>query len=118
MTRKQLDSKFKSKTLRQILHILPHRLIVYFASQCAKDAMSKTKAKNQDPRSLTAIDVAERFGNGEDFTPEHLKKTWDDANAADAARAANAASEEHYKPLLLDLIDKRLTKVEKLLIFN
>jgi len=101
-----------------------------------------SKVKDPDPRSLAAIDIAERFGNGEDFSQEVLKKTCDDAyTAANAAYASyatgaaysataaysaasatyaatNAAASDDYKPLLLDLINKRLTKAERVLIFG
>ena len=140
-------------------HDFPHRFYAYFASQCAKDVLSKSK--NVDPRSKTAVDVAERFGNGEDFTQEYLKEVKDAANAASAAaasvyaasyayyaadaasyaadaasahsaaysaahaaRAARAASAHyaaanaHYKPLLLSLIQTRLTEFERVMIFT
>ena len=52
-----------------------------------------------DPRSITALDVAERYANGE-ATDEELAAAWDAARAAgaaaraawDAARAAGAAA--------------------------
>ena len=144
-------------------HDFPHRFYAYFASQCAKDVLSKSK--NVDPRSKLAVDVAERFGNGEDFTQEYLKEVKDAANAASAAaasvyaasyasyaasaasyaadaasahsaaysaanaaahaaRAARAASAHyaaanaHYKPLLLSLIQTRLTEFERVMIFT
>jgi hypothetical protein len=154
----------KNKTIHQILssYDLPHRFLAYFASQCTKDAISKVK--DPDPRSLAAISMAEAFGNGEDFSQEHMEKIYDDAYtaasaayatyasaasaavhaaaapaasvfyASDAAAAhsasyatyaasasaaaVHAASAAYYKPLLLDLINKRLTKVERVLIFN
>jgi len=151
----------KKLTIRQILekYEFPHRFLVYFASQCAKDAQQYNK--KPDPRALKAIEIAERFGNGEEFTPGFLKEIADSAyaaayaaanaatyaaayaaanaayaaaNAADAriyaadARiyAANAAdariyaadAQYKYKQLLIDLIDSRLTQLEKLLIFN
>ena len=138
-----------SLSLDQILktYDLPHRLLVYFSSQCAKDALSRIK--DPDPRSVLAVDVAERFGNGEDFSQEYLHKVYDDAYAAtatsayyaaatsaayaaayaaadDASAAANAAyyasatsaTTSHYKDLLLKLIDERLTSLEKLLILG
>ena len=150
--------RYKTLTTDQILksYELPHRLLVYFASQVAKDALSRVKSP--DERSLHAIDVAERFGNGESFTEEELKEVCEAAHAAYAAAkaahvaayaaanaahaaayaayaayavnaaayAANAASnaaasaraKDNYKSLLLELIEKRLTKVEKLLILD
>jgi hypothetical protein len=84
---------------------LPKRLVVYFFSQVAKDLLKTEKAK-QDPRTLKAIDIAERYGNGEDFTSEELKKVADDAYtaytyaytaaAADATYASYAASYATY----------------------
>jgi hypothetical protein len=53
----------------------------------------------KDPRSKLAVEVAERFGLGEEFTPEYLIKVRDDADAVyaaayatDAAAAAAAAA--------------------------
>jgi len=155
--------KFKlEETFSDIIkkYEFPHRFLVYFASQCAKDAQQYNN-KKPDPRALKAIEIAERFGNGEEFTPGFLKEIADSAyaaayaaanaatyaaayaaanaayaaaNAADAriyaadARiyAANAAdariyaadAQYKYKQLLIDLIDSRLTQLEKLLIFN
>ena len=134
----------RNLTTDQILksYELPHRFCVYFASQVAKDALSRVKSP--DERSLHAIDVAERFGNGESFTEEELKEVCAAAHAAyaaakaayvavDAAYAVNAAAyaanaasnaaasaraKDNYKSLLLELIEKRLTKVEKLLILD
>ena len=85
--------KLQNITLNQILktYDLPHRLLVYFSSQCAKDALSRIK--DPDPRSSLAVDVAERFGNGEDFSQEYLHKVYDDAYAAtSAAYAASSAA--------------------------
>jgi len=107
---------FEHLSIQQILqkYEFPHRFLVYFASQCAKDAQQYNK--KPDPRSLKAIEIAERFGNGEEFTQEFLKET---ANSANAARAADyAAAQEKYKQLLIDLIDSRLTQLERLLIFG
>jgi hypothetical protein len=123
-------------------HDFPHRFYAYFAAQCAKGALSKVK--NVDPRSKTAVDVAERFGNGEDFTQEYLQEVVDTAysaafyaahsahaahsaaySAAHAAYAAHyaaaasaAAAYAHYKPLLLSLIRTRLTEFERIMILN
>jgi hypothetical protein len=128
-------------------HDFPHRFYAYFASQCAKDALSKDK--NVDPRSKLAVDVAERFGNGEDFTQAYLQEVVADAAvqaaayaayaaanaayaaayAANSASAANAAANAaayaaatyaaaHYKPLLLSLIQTRLTEFERIMIFG
>jgi hypothetical protein len=119
-------------------HDFPHRFYVYFASQCAKDALFKVK--DVDPRSKLAVDVAERFGNGEDFTQAYLKEVADAAaNAAhyaaysaayaadsatyataahSAARAAYSAANAHYKPLLLSLIQTRLTEFERVMILG
>ena len=150
--------RYKTLTTDQILksYELPHRLLVYFASQVAKDALSRVKSP--DERSLHAIDVAERFGNGESFTEEELKEVcaaahaayaaakaahvaaYAAANAAHAAAyaayaayavnaaayAANAASnaaasaraKDNYKSLLLELIETRLSKLERLLILG
>ncbi len=165
--------KLSSLSLESILedYEFPHRFLVYFASQCAKDAQGLSK-KTPDPRTLTAIDVAERFGNGEEFTPEYLDRVRDDARAAAAdarayaaaatyaayaaadatytaataatyatyaARAAARAAcatyatyaaraaatvatldtaTDYYKPLLLSLIEARLTELERLLILG
>jgi len=154
---------FKNLSLEQILqkYEFPHRFLVYFASQCAKDAQQYNN-KKPDPRSLKAIEIAERFGNGEEFTQEFLRETANAAAyaayaaanaatyaaanaasyaaanaatyaanaaanaashaAANAAYAANAAShaaaQDKYKQLLIDLIDSRLTQLEKLLILT
>jgi hypothetical protein len=94
----------ETMSVRAILtqHDFPHRFYAYFASQCAKDALSK--AKNVDPRSKLAVDVAERFGNGEDFTQEYLQEVIDTASAnayatdsvyTAAASAAYAAASAH-----------------------
>ena len=69
---------------------LPHRLLAYFSSQCAKDALSRIK--DPDARSTLAVDVAERFGNGEDFSQEYLEKVQDDAYSAYSALAASATA--------------------------
>ena len=161
----------RNLTADQILksYELPHRLLVYFASQVAKDALSRVKSP--DERSLHAIDVAERFGNGESFTEEELKEVCAAAHAAhaayvaahapyvaadaayavnaaayaayaaakaayvavDAAYAVNAAAyaanaaakaavsagvKDNYKSLLLELIETRLSKLERLLILG
>ena len=163
MYRKDLEKTLGSLGLRQIFetYALPPRLLAYFASQCAKDAMSKLKDKGiaLDPRSLAAISMAEDYGNGKDFSPEHMHKTVDDAynayyaasaadyaayaatNAAHAAayhaatyaayattNAAHAAAyhtaarsayyADYYKPLFFSLIESRLSKLEKILIFG
>ena len=144
------STKLEDMSLDQILktYDLPHRLLAYFASQCAKDAL--IRADVGDPRSMLAVDVAERFGNGEDFSQEYLQKVCDDvydyayyassaapssfaasaayyaANAAaSSAYAASASSAAYaaanaatYKDLLLKLIDERLTPLEKLLILG
>jgi hypothetical protein len=105
--------------------------------------------------------MAEDYGNGKDFSPEHMHKTVDDAAyaayaatytanaAAYATYTANAAAyaayaayhaayhtahsaayaayhaaytaatyADYYKPLLFDLIESRLSKLEKILIFQ
>jgi hypothetical protein len=54
-----------------------------FAVRCARDAM--THVDNPDPRSIAAIDTAERYANGQ-ATAEELAAAWD--AAWDAARAA------------------------------
>ena len=140
MTKKQLEQKLNKKSLKQILetYALPPRFLAYFSAQCAKDAMSKLKDNgvDPDPRSLAAISMAEDYGNGKDFSPEHMRKVTDDAanaaaysaayaayyaaNAADytAYYAANATYADYYKPLLFDLIESRLSKLEKILIFG
>ena len=132
------EKKLSELTIDQILkqHEFPHRFYVYFASQCAKDALSKTK--DPDPRSVLAVDVAERFGNGEVFEQSYLEQVANDAacpsaspatytaSAASASSAASAAytassafyASNYYKPLLLELITKRFTKLERLLILG
>ena len=72
-------------TTEQILnrYQLPPRFLVYYTSQVAKDALSNVE--KPDIRSLKAVEVAERFGNGESFTPEYLDKVSEDAYAAYAA---------------------------------
>ena len=146
---------FEHLSIQQILqkYEFPHRFLVYFASQCAKDAQQYNK--KPDPRALKAIEIAERFGNGEEFTPEFLKEiahaanaayaathaaaaadaadaaadaanaaayaayaAANAANAAYAANAANAAAQDKYKQLLIDLIDSRLTQLERVLILE
>ena len=130
MYRKDLEKTLGSLGLRQIFETcaLPPRFLAYFSAQCAKDAMSKLKDNgvDPDPRSLAAISMAEDYGNGKDFSPEHMHKTVDDATYATYATAndaANAAAYAHaavnyYKPLLFDLIESRLSKLEKILIFG
>jgi hypothetical protein len=174
---------YKTLTTEQILktYEFSHRFLVYYASQVAKDAM--VRANCTDERSLHAVDVAERFGNGEAFTEKELREVAAAADtvyaaayaasnavyaasnavyaasnaasnaaayaanaAADAVYAANAASnaanaaayasyaasyaanavyaaahseaQKYYKDMLLELIEKRLTKLEKLLILD
>jgi hypothetical protein len=153
-------SKLDNLSTEQILnqYELPHRFLAYYASQCAKQAMANVK--KPDPRSLLAIEVAERFGNGsEEYSQEYLEKVKEDAYAAaltassaysasssssaaayyasasayDASSSSSSASasatyaapyasrkeaEQHFKELLISLINTRLTKLEKLLIFN
>ena len=157
MYRKDLEKTLGSLGLRQIFEIyaLPPRFLAYFSAQCAKDAVSRIKDKGiaLDPRSLAAISMAEDYGNGKDFSPEHMRKVTDDAaNAADyaayaATNAAHAAAyhaatyaayattnaahaaayhtaarsayyADYYKPLFFSLIESRLSKLEKILIFG
>jgi hypothetical protein len=158
MYRKDLEKTLGSLGLRQIFetYALPPRFLAYFSAQCAKDAMSKLKDNgvDSDPRSLAAISMAEDYGNGKDFSPEHMRKVTDDAatpayaycayaayyaaNAANAAAnatnayaaaayaayaanayyAAYAANADYYKPLFFALIESRLSKLEKILIFG
>jgi len=121
------------------------RFLSYFASQCAKEAM--TTVKDPDPRSMLAIEVAERYGNGEDFDQGYLDKVRADAFAAAYAYASSSASyaaahsaaasyysaaasaaysaaralgkdEDYFVPLLLRLIETRLTKLEQYLILG
>jgi hypothetical protein len=147
-----LSKKLNKKSLKQILetYALPPRFLAYFASQCAKDAMSKLKdsGSDPDPRAIAAISMAEDYGNGKDFSPEYMGKVTDDAyyaaaydayyaanaatnaaNAANAAYAAYAAANaaayayyayhaDCYKPLFFALIESRLSKLEKILIFG
>ena len=180
MTRKDLNKIFAGLSLEQSIRKfeLPHRFLVYYASQCAKDAV-QAYSKDPDPRTLKAIDITERFGLGEEIGQEELIKTANGAyaasyaahaaayaaasyasNAAEAASdaAAHAASdaaahaahaaahaahaaahaahaayatyaahaahadrpkaEAKYKELLLDLIEKKLTNLEKVLLLS
>ena len=132
-----------NKSLKQIItsHEFPHRFLVYFASQCSKDAC--IKANWTDARSLKAIEIAERFGNGEEFSMEELKRVHAAAIDARSTASTSYASAsffaataiscaishsysigycsslaDTYKPLLLDLIEKRLTKLERLIILG
>jgi hypothetical protein len=59
--------------------LISERTIRLFAVWCARQVQHLMK----DPRSIAALDVAERFANG-----EASKEEWD------AARASNAAGEE------------------------
>lgn len=157
-----MKKDFELLSIEKILrkYPLPRRFVSYFLSQAAKADLSK--CSNPDPRSMAAADMAERHGNGEDFTEEHMKAIVDEAHAAHSAsspvnpahyaaytaahaaratRAAASSSSSHaayfaatyvyfnfdsyvpvivedHKPLLLELIDKRLTKLERLLIFG
>ena len=145
----------KDLTLRQLLDPLPRRICTYFASQCTKDAIQRSGAK--DPAVLLAQDVAERYGNGEDFDEAYLKEVANKASAfnatyasavaysaaysaaasAAAAYAAHSAAyaaasaysvavsadarayyEENYKPLLLKILNERLTPLEFMLYFG
>ena len=157
--------KLKDQSLEHILksYDFPKRFLVYFASQCAKDALGR--AKDPDPRSVKAVEVAERYGNGEHFEEAYLREVHGDADAAwsatvtattaaatatsatyaaaatsatyaatyaatSAAYAAAATTAyanyattatyaaDYYKPLLFKLINERLTRIEKLLIFG
>ena len=59
-----------------------------FAVRCAR----RVQHLMRDPRSIAALDVAERHANGQ-ATDEELKVAWDAANAAWAtARPADAAN--------------------------
>jgi len=123
----------KDLTLRQLLDPLPRRICTYFASQCTKDAIQRSGAK--DPSVLLAQDVAERYGNGEDFDEAYLKEVANKASAyayaahSAAYAAASAYSvavsadarayyEENYKPLLLKILNERLTPLEFMLYFG
>jgi hypothetical protein len=143
--------------VRDILHRydFPHRFLVYFASQCAKDAIATVQKRSPkvkfDERVLAGVDIAERFGSGEQFTEEFLKETHAATSAASTAAYATYATyatyaavyatyaasyatyaaaayayaatsansnAEHYKPLLLSLIETRLSEVERVLILS
>ena len=107
------QKSLSSLTVVQILNAypLPHRFLAYFASQCAKDALSRVK--DPDPRSLAAVSMAEAFGNGQDFTQEEMEKVRDDAYAAHtaayaayyAAYAADAADDLSLQELA-DIVRK------------
>jgi uncharacterized protein (UPF0147 family) len=117
-----LSKKLNKKSLKQILetYALPPRFLAYFASQCAKDAMSKLKdsGSDPDPRAIAAISMAEDYGNGKDFSPEYMGKVTDDAYYAAAYDAYYAYHADCYKPLFFALIESRLSKLEKILIFG
>ena len=86
----------KSMSTDEILksYEFPHKFYVYYASQIAKNAMEKyVKSKDRDERSLKAIDIAERFGNGEDISQKVLEDTVSSScTAAHAAHYGNAAN--------------------------
>jgi hypothetical protein len=74
------------------------------AVRIARDAM--THIKNPDPRSLAAIDTAEKFANG-DATKDELDAAW--AAARDSARdaawaAAWAAARQKYSAWLMEAV--------------
>jgi hypothetical protein len=59
-----------------------------FAVWCARNALALVK--NPDPRSVNAVDVAEKFANGKS-TKKELAAAWDAAWAAAGAAAWDAA---------------------------
>jgi len=70
--------------------VLDDRTLRLFAVWCARQVQHLMT----DPRSVVAVDVAERFANG-DATAEELKVAWDVArNAARAARDARDAARD------------------------
>lgn len=150
------EERFANLSVTQILtnYEFSHRFLAYFASQCAKKLMKQLE--DHDPKSLKAIEIAERFGNGEDFSKvfskEELKEVHDGSilafyKSTFITSKAYAAAHDAYayvicyyfsnpikvytllgysysfceqtdKPLLLDLIKTRMTKLEKLFIFG
>jgi hypothetical protein len=80
---------------------VPGRILREHACWCARRALDAERAagRKPDPRSWSAVEVAERFSRGE-ATAVELEAAWDAAYAAaaardaawDAARAARAAS--------------------------
>ena len=81
-----LDSNGPDDALWCLRAVTGHdKEIRLFAVWCARQVQHLMK----DPRSINALDVAERFANG-DATKEELNAAWDAAGAAawDAARAS------------------------------
>lgn len=147
-----LEKRFALKTMREILttYEFPHRFLAYAGSQFAKEGLKFIK--HADPRALKAVEIAERFGNGEDFSKEELEQVFNDAHSAycsvftrdagkllasycpvyataysaayvtafdaDSLPSVYFAYSTPHKPLLLNLIKTRMTKLEKLLIFG
>ena len=112
-----MAKSYKLLSVRDILHNyeFSHRFYSYFASQVAKDACQRYNCTHKD--SLHAIDIAERFGLGEDISQEVRDTAAHAAYAAAHAVAAHAPP-DHYKPLLLECIQKRLSKVERIIILG
>ena len=71
-----------------VLQFLPDRERRLFAVDCARRALSRVK--DPDPRSLKAVEVAEKFANGE-ATEEELRSAYTAADAAYVAAAVYAA---------------------------
>jgi hypothetical protein len=126
---------FHEKTVDQILNSydFPHKFYVKYAVACARLAISKVDKPS--PEALHAIDLADRFSLGdEQISQEELKAAANASYSASYAAntsyyayaayytaytanaAANASSPEVVKQLLLDLIDKEFSELEKLLL--
>lgn len=147
-----LKEHFAIKTMREILsaYDFPKRFLAYAGSQFAKEDLKHIR--HADPRAVKAVEIAERYGNGEDFSRYELEQVCNDAHSAycsvftrDAAEllasycpvyataytaiyaAAFDADSLPYvyfsysaphKPFLIELIETRMSKLEKLLIFG
>ena len=135
-----VKKELAKKTVDQILksYDFPHKFYVKYAVACARLCIAKVGKPS--PEALHALDLADRFSLGdEQISQEELRAAADAAYAANtvaaayaaytaapyaaahaaaysSSSAAHAASSEVVRRLLLDLIDKEFSELEKLLL--
>ena len=83
------------------------RTLRMFACWCAREALARID--NPDPRSINAVEVAERYANG-DATKTELTAAWAAARAA-ASAAASAAARSAAWAAARDAQAKQLIKM-------
>lgn len=112
------EELFGSSSVREILNSydFPHRFVVYFIAQCSKDVLQCVKCP--DSRSLKAIEIAERFGNGEDFSKEEINKVYNDVKIIRdyTVNSSNFYLVAVYLSIAIDYIENH--RVANYIVFN